>query len=278
MKNIIILLMLLCFVPAFAQDTEQPATTSKSGVAILPAAGDIAIGADALPYLNYLGNIFNNTANNTLALGSNNLYFRYHLTDNSAVRAILSVVSTKNITRNYVQDDAAVLADPLTNAVVEDKSTTVVNGYALNVGYMMTRGTGRLQGFYGAQVGYGFNRTTMSYQYGNNITIANTAPTTFQWGRVAERKLEVDNGITQNLGLGIFAGVEYYFLPKICVGGEVALSYGYQWSSQSNSKNEKMIGGKIVEIDKQVSPGNKFFSLTTFRPATYGGLYLMFHF
>ena len=38
---------------------------SKGGIPILPVAGDIAIGAEALPYLEYLGNMFNNTEDNT---------------------------------------------------------------------------------------------------------------------------------------------------------------------------------------------------------------------
>lgn len=278
MKNIYILLLLLCFVSAKAQDAGQTeAPKSKSAADILPAAGDIAVGIDALPYLNYLGNIFNNTANNTLALGSNTLHFRYYLTEETAVRVMLSINSTSNIQKFYVQDDAARFADPLSQALVEDKTTTNTNAYALNLGYIMTRGYNRLRGFYGLQIGYGRNRTTQTMQYGNNITVENNSPST-HLGKLAERTLEGDNGLVQNFGGGLIAGVEYYFLPKICIGGEFCLDYTYTWGSQSNIKTEQLVGNGIVEMDKPAAPGNKSSVLTTFRPATYGGLYLMFHF
>ena len=257
-----------------AQDTEQ-ASVSKSGSTsdILPAAGDIALGADALPYLNYLGNMFNNTANNTLALGKQNLYFRYYLTETTALRLILGINSTNNINNYYVQDDAALSADPLSQAKLIDKENVYIKGIDINVGYMMTRGYNRLRGFYGAQLGYGFNRTSFDYQYGNSLTIANSAPsaantTQFAGGRLAKRLLEKDNGLVQNINAGLFMGVEYYFLPKICIGGEVTLNFQYQWGSQSNSKYEQVVGSQIVQTDEVAAPGNKTIFLGTWRPAT----------
>jgi hypothetical protein len=267
-----------------AQDTEQATVIkSSSNTDILPAAGDIALGADALPYLNYLGNMFNSTSNNTLALGKQNLYFRYYLSESTAIRLILGVNSTTNINNYYVQDDAAIFADPLSQAKLIDKEKIYTNGINVNVGFMKTRGYARLRGFYGVQVGYGFNRTSYDYQYGNNFTIANSNPSTantsqFVGGRLAKRLLEKDNGLVQNINAGLFMGVEYYFLPKICIGGEVAFNFLYQWGSQSNSKYEQVIGSQIVQTDEVAAPGNKTIFLGTWRPATYGGLYLMFHF
>ena len=56
MKRYILLLTLcvLTFVNVKAQDEKK---------VYLPEQGDIAIGFDAAPVLNYVGNLFNNTAN-----------------------------------------------------------------------------------------------------------------------------------------------------------------------------------------------------------------------
>ena len=264
-----------------AQGQEQTSTSvtpvSKSGIPILPAAGDIAIGADALPYLNYLGNIFNNTSNNTLNLGSQSLYFRYYLSENTALRAILKISSGLNIQKMYVDDDAAVFADPLSQAKLEDKRSISTNGYNLNLAYQISRGYGRLRGFYGVQVNYGLDRQKDTYAYGNNITVANPSPSN-AFGMGATRTLEIDFGMNQTVGAGLLAGVEYYFLPKICIGGEVGLNYTFSWGSQSNRTFEQLIGSKVETRDVLNAPGNKTHLLGTIRPANYGGLYLLFHF
>lgn len=263
----------------FAQDQTSAnlEVKSKEGVPVLPAAGDIAIGADALPYLNYIGNIFNNTANNTLNLGSQSLYFRYHFSERTALRAILRINSSTNIQSRYVQDDAAVFVDPLSQLKLEDKYTVNTNGYNLNIAFQKSRGYGRLRGIYGFQVNYGFARIQEQYAYGNNITVTNPVPSN-AWGMGAARTKEIDNGLNQTVGAGILAGVEYYFMPKICIGGEVGLNYAFTWGSQTNRKVEQLIGTQVVETDIINTPGNVSHNLGTVRPANYGGLYLLFHF
>lgn len=288
MKNLYIIFLSLLFVAAQAQEqtSGEAAPVSKSGVPILPSAGDIAIGADALPYLNYIGNMFNGHAGNGLVLpAKNNIYLRYHISDNSAIRAILTINKTVAYNSVYVADDAARFANPLSQALVEDKMTTSINGYGINIAYQLNRGYGRLRGFYGAQINYGFARTVQNFAYGNNITVANPQPTSTNFignlnfkPNTLERDLEIDGGIAQNAGLGIVAGVEYYFLPKICIGGEIALGYNYNWGSQSNKQTEELIGSTVEKMDKPNAPGNSAHVLGTIRPANYGGLYLMFHF
>lgn len=290
MKKILIYsLLAILSVGAFAQDD---VLTSKKGIPVLPQAGDIAIGADALPYLEYIGNIFNNTDGNTLDLGSQNLYFRYYLDNSTAIKVNLSISKNKANNNYYVQDDAARAADPASMAMVEDRETMTNNSTSIMIGYQKTRGYGRLLGFYGAQVGYGYSRTKYEYQYGNAITAANQNPTDY-WDFGGERPLyadfdvnalgstspdEIEGGIEHMVALGGFAGVEYYFLPKVCIGGEVSLMYTRTWSTQSDYTTEFFDGQSAAERKTQVSPGHSGSSLQTMRPATYSGLYLMFHF
>lgn len=278
MKKLIIILLSIVFVSSSFSQESTSGPVSKSGIPFLPAAGDIAIGADALPYLEYLGNLFNNSDDNSLNLGSQSLYLRYHLDETSAIRAILKINSSLTTNRYYVRDDAAFFADPLSNAKVEDKFSNSKNEFILNLGYQKSRGYGKLRGIYGAQINYEFSRTINSYQYGNNITVVNPNPTD-SWGMGNERTLEIDNGINHTFGLGVLGGVEYYFLPKICIGGEVGLNFAFTWASQKNTKTEVLIGNEIVTKNTLDAPsGLKNRSLQTIRPANYGGLYLLFHF
>ena len=62
----------------------------------LPTAGNFALGVDATPIFNYIGNLFNgtNTApgnSNTLDLSSSAIYGKYYLSDRLAVRGTLAI-------------------------------------------------------------------------------------------------------------------------------------------------------------------------------------------
>ena len=61
MKKVIFTLMIALF--AVAAVTAQD-LTSKKGVPILPEKGDYAIGVDAIPFFQYVGNMFNANAFN----------------------------------------------------------------------------------------------------------------------------------------------------------------------------------------------------------------------
>jgi hypothetical protein len=273
-----IALALAAFAPLAAQESGD-VLVGKKGTPILPVAGDIAIGVEATPYLNYLGNMFNNTSNNSLSLGSNTLYSRYFIADDAAIRIALKIKNTTDINRYYVRDDARIMQDPLSNAQAEDVYTNKNREYTLAIGYQKFRGYGRLRGFYGAQVFAGLAKNSYEYSYGNPITALNTAPTT-HWSTGTERTLNGDNGLSTTLGIGGLAGVEYYFAPKICIGGELNLNYSYSKTGQGDSTTEKWIGTNVVEQTTPSSPGDTKTSLSTSRPGTFvsGQIYLMFHF
>ncbi|HEX3007437.1 MAG TPA: hypothetical protein VHO90_07455, partial [Bacteroidales bacterium] len=184
-----------------------------------------------------------------------------------------------SLEKYYVGDDAALYKDPLSNAQTEDSYKENFTGYNFDLAYLMFRGYGRLRGFYGAQVGFGLTRYHEYYTYGNPFSTNNTAPTT-HWGNKTSRLLESDNGMYYNLGVGALAGVEYYILPKICIGGEISLSLNHGWRTQGNSTYERMNNSVVEEYEIAEYPkGRTNTSLSTNRPVNYGGnLYLMFHF
>jgi hypothetical protein len=281
-KLIISFAIIIATLAASAQVAGDSILRSKKGIPILPKKGDIAIGIDAIPYFNYLGNMFNGTSNNTLNLGSTTLFGKYYLEDNVAIRAAFSIDNYNNIQRAYIQDDQAVILDPLSNAQTEDSYKQIQKEYSIDLAYQIFRGYGRLRGFYGIHAGYEYYRYKTAHTYGNPITGTNQQPTIYapfsSYDANGARELEYDGGISHSIFGGILGGIEYYFLPKICIGGEITLSGTYDWSTQGNTKSERWNGTSVIEEDIASSPsGRTSSSLYTYRPIG-GGIYLMFHF
>jgi hypothetical protein len=280
MKNILIVLMTLFCVSIAAQETDS-VLRSKKGIPILPQAGDWAIGADAAPYLEYFGNSFNNSTKNKLDLGSQTLYLRHFLTNNTAVRLLVGIDKKNSVDRYFIQDDAAYFANNLSNTKTQDKITTNNTDLRFDLGYQIFRGYGRLRGFYGAHLIYNYSRTKNKSEYGNPMSATNPTPSSYSGAyNGSNRTLESDGGIYHSVGVGAIAGVEYYFAPKICVGGEISLDIYNTWKTEGNTQSEYWNGSNAVKIDNEVSPaGRTSTGVITDRPANYGGsLYLMFHF
>lgn len=280
MKNTLIIL-LICFLgfSAYAQEeipvVDQPKPYEKNDY--LPEAGDIAIGIEATPFFNYIGNMFNGTEDNSLNLNDNTLYFRYYLTKDAAVRFAFQISSDGGNSEYYVRDDAAFFADPLSQDKVIDKYSYTDNYYHLRLGYQMFRNYKRFRGYFGGDLGYQYNKYKESYEYGNNMTELNPSPTN-AWGFGTPRRLEDNYGLEQGIGAGAFVGIEYYFLPKVCIGGEFGLSYYYYFEGQSYSTQERMVITQYVVDEIPSDPGDSNWSLQTNFPYYFGNLYFMINF
>lgn len=167
---------------ASAQETME----NKNGQEILPQAGDIGLGVNAVPILNFVGNTFNGNTNNTYIgsnkfvsnLGNNVIFGKYMLSSTTALRAHLRVGISSFSNRNYVYDDTK--NDP--DSLVTDYVRINNSQYILGAGYEMRRGFGRLRGFYGAEAFLGYGRLNQrTYQYGNAFGALNAAPTSTAW-------------------------------------------------------------------------------------------------
>jgi hypothetical protein len=262
-----------------AFEEEQPAKTKRTASEYFPKAGDIGIGFDAAPFLNYLGNAFNGTEENRLNLGDNTLYFRYFLTDHSAARLALRINSNKEVNNFYVADDAAQMNDPLSQNKVEDRRTELSNTYELRAGYQTFRGSNRLRGFFGGDLFFSYNKYSQEYEYGNQMNELNPSPSTGAFsGAAARRPLKTNLGATVSMGLGAFTGAEYYIMPNVCIGAELGLIYAQSLGSQSNAQYETMTNSIYVVEDVEMAPGDRSRNLQTSFPSSYGNLYLMIQF
>jgi len=275
MKKIIITLTLCVLV--FSSIAQEDSLAKWTGHKNLPKAGDIAVGFEARPILNYIGNMFNGTQNNSLNLSDNTLYFRYYLSNDAAIRAAVRINSNGSEDQYYVQDDAAVLLDPLSQKQVKDQYTYSQKQFEIKLGYQMFHNRNRLRAYYGADLIYFYSKEKENYEYGNQMNELNPAPTS-HWGNLGTRDLEIIDGTINGIGVGALGGFEYYFLPKICLGVEFGIKYMGYWKGQSYSTQERMVLTTHVEEEIPSSPGYSNWSLTTDFPYYYGNLFLTFHF
>jgi hypothetical protein len=185
---------------ANAQDSKTPELKSKRGENFLPVAGDWAIGFDATPFVDFAGGVAggNGTSPTVDVVNKENsgkslyAFAKYFKTDKIAYRAIANFVYLSNSADKY-------------------NKMTLIAG----LGKEWRRGSTRLQGFYGVDGLFSFNKESID---GDEI------------------KSESRFGI----GARGFLGCEYFIIPKISIG----LEYGYGVMVQSeNSETYINLGG-----------------------------------
>lgn len=284
MRYILLSIALLCFTAnAFSQETEQeekePGFEKQNP---LPQKGDLSIGFDAIPFAEYLGNIFNDTQNNSVSanfVGNNQQIFaKYFLSDNMALRGRLRIDQNITTDRNRVMQDNQEIPDP--NVEVTDEWTDNSTFVRLGGGVEFRRGEGRLIGVYGGEVSFLYGTASTDYEYGNPITAGNPSPTS-TYGQVNggrfERPVEQNNNRQIGAGLNGFVGIEYFIARKISVGAEFTLGVDFikdyreediyeYWDSRTNS----------VETRRSVYEGGN--SLTVSTGNYSGSINLMFYF
>lgn len=234
----------------------------------LPEAGDVTIGVNAIPFLNYLGNVFGKNDKNKInpekiggvpaVPGLDNptmsIFGKYFLTDQTALRLNVGIGINSITQSGYVTDDAAALNDPLSVAEVEDTYKYRNSGMSIAVGYEWRRGSKRLQGFWGGQAILAYSNSKHFFGYGNAITEINQDPSQYDdfnnWDfSVTQPTLEnignnsrllmQSDGRSWTYGLGGFVGVEYYIAPKISIGCEMSLNLLWTTGGKKYQKSER---------------------------------------
>jgi len=285
MKKIIISFS-LCLCVGFAlmaQETEEadPAFTSRRGVPLLPEAGDFALGIDAYPFLQYLGNFFSQYGNSAPDFQGFNetIYGKYFLQDDRALRVRLGLNFYNNAQKGVVRNDEEVINNPLNaSATVIDVWNYSRANIDLGIGYEIRRGKGRVQGFYGGEVVLGFNSGEKGkYDWANPMTAVNPAPTS-AWGSYSNRTTEYKNGNTVSAGVGGFVGVEYFFAPQMSIGGELSLRLGLSFTGQSETTTESWNTSSDKLQVQTVRSGRWYAQNISAYTQTGGNIFLMFHF
>ncbi|MBL7935092.1 MAG: hypothetical protein JNM51_04705 [Bacteroidia bacterium] len=272
-KSIALVALAFGVTGAFAQDL-----TSKKGEPFLPEAGDYAIGIDATPFLNYVGNFFGkNVANNapTWNFANTNLTItgKSFKDANTAYRASINLGFANNGGKIMVTDRSVTTPPtyPTLPTQVENKYKSSSTSIGLSAGIEKRRGKTRLQGVYGAEVGLGINTSGSKYTYGNALSVSATNPvgvstsgdgmngnaniTTDSYGNSA-RVTKVKNGLAFSFGVRAFVGAEYFVAPKVSIGGEFGWGLGLSINGKSTTSLES-IGGTTPAVGTQEREGAK---------------------
>jgi hypothetical protein len=287
MKKTIITLLAaaLCVVSASAQDDQRDkGTETKKGYNILPAAGDFAIGVDATPFLEYGIGLFSGANAPTFTGYEGNIYGKYFLQDNQALRFGLNLNFRGTLDRYKVRDDAETMSNPLNpDATTFDTRNVTNSGFGLFAGYEWRRGYGRLQAFFGGDAGFGVYTQKITYKYGNPITDLNQRPTSATWlggaANLGTRPLYTKGSNAFSLMARGIAGVEYFFARKMSLGGQVGIGFDYSNSGQGLTTTETYNAAKSQIEEKTLrdgtNGGQRSWELDT---NLSGNIFLMFHF
>ena len=291
MRKFSILLVALAFtVNAFAQENDKNGEVnmmSKRGEYILPVEGDFALGINAIPMVNYFGNLFNGHAGNSASFETFThnfltrttpvLFGKYYLTDKSAIRAGLLIGVYNETDRENVMMNQQI-PDPKVTVTDIMKSTETDLG--LGADYLMYRGKGRVQGFYGGGLYLNYTKTKATYSYGNLITTEFSAPYWYDFAAGAttsggDRVLSNSGDRSFGVILSGVVGVEYFIAPKISIGGEFRLGLytGYDFKGYRTVERWTGTEREIETLPKDANDGR-----IAFRNASTGSLFMMFHF
>ncbi|GHT53876.1 hypothetical protein AGMMS49982_17650 [Bacteroidia bacterium] len=270
-----------------AQRVEQAAPAqTHTPPSYLPKAGDFAFGIDATPVLQFLGNLFTDAANTAPTFGNGvGIYGKYFLEDNRAVRAKLHLNVTNETFKQTVSDVAELEENPdNTMATVFDIKSVSETGLYLNAGYEWRVGTGRMQGFYGAELllGYGGGKT-ITYEYGNPLTDTSPSPPSTTFGgdnniQGGSRLIENKIGNTFGIGLGGFCGVEYFITTRLSIGGEVGIGFGYSSKGQNEFTFESYANNQVEHTSAREMSQDEVASKVGIETKPTGNFFVIFHF
>jgi len=279
-----ITLLILVVVLAFsvsAQDTSTPEKfVSKKGFSILPEAGDFSLGIDATPFFSYAGQLlggnaafapsFNWTAANPMRI-SGKMVIDAH----TAYRVAFRLGMTSDKESAYNSQDGQ--NDPL--VTVEDTWSNSQMNIGLGAGLEKRRGTGRLQGIYGAMAMLSFGTNKDTYEYGNAYSKTNMSPTRedFNGNDLGSAwVMENKKGSTFGFEAIAFVGVEYFFAPKLSISGEFSYGLGFSSTGDGSATIQNWdFANSSVKTTTTATGGESSFALDT---KALGVLNLNFYF
>jgi hypothetical protein len=251
---------------SFAQEPAKEVMKSKRGYVILPQAGDIALGFDAIPVLDFalnaadIMNAGESAEHPGFVSGFNNIIVgKYFLKDNMAIRGRFGINTLKTTTKNYGLDPLAPAGQVPENILISTNKLSEENTYFLAGGIEKRRGHNRLQGFYGGEVLLGFNSGSEKNTYEIEFNQA-----AFDAGYMAEfgnsRVLSAKDGIAVTFGIRGFIGVEYFVAPKISIGAEFGWGLGIITTPR----------GKVETENWGIEPGSSATTASAYTEETEG--------
>jgi hypothetical protein len=271
MKKYSLLLVITMVCVSLSAQTETTSSEknekffSKRGVYIFPEKGEFSIGVDALPLLKYAGNLFAGSNNNDpeFTYGSRfnsttqAIYAKKMIADNMAIRARLGIRDLKT-SYIYPVELSSITPNPLAPQYGDDKEEGLDQAVYLSAGLEKRRGKGRVQGIYGAEVLFGYYKYQANYLYANSITSAFNQPVIHNSYNNGQRVIEDNQTQSYFTGLRGFVGVEYFFAPKVSIGGEFGYSLIFEKRGSREMIYEYWDGAKqkVSTVSTKTSNGS----------------------
>jgi len=290
---------LIVFLSILATTASAQTLTSKNGTPILPQEGDFAVGVDAIPFLEYLGNTFNGTQEQsgpfwsfpgnspTMTLfgkycASTDMFYR------GRVRIGYGTVSQDFLVADKPADFDTILFNE--NLVTDQTKTNNFN-VNLSGGMEFRRGHGRVQGYYGPEVWIGFGNSKSTFEFANptdsdmtqsSFAIFNYTGDPNAISGSGKRITEVKNGSMFTFGVRGFVGIEYFFMANASIGGEFGWGIGISTVGAGETTTEYFEpslndGDGGIRVETVDGPG-KFSAFTIDTDNAFGSLNLLFYF
>jgi len=232
-----------------AQNNEPTELTNKNGVPILPKAGDFAFGVSTTPLSSSVIALFQTgfRTDDDYPFKDIEFYGKFFRSDNQALRIRTSISHSSINNKN-----------PGGAEIVRETDVYLFMGPERRIG------RNRLQGFYGAEFGFGMGGGKRMHTYEDRLSADNTM----------SRLLEKKDGFRFRLMANLFTGAEYFIAPGVSIGGEIGWGVEILRKSDSSRITEHWLDGKR-EIEE-----NKFRSaMSSFGFKNFGGgITLKFYF
>lgn len=282
-KKVLIVAALLSTMLTHAQEAAASGdgeVKNKKGRDILPKAGDIALGFNAVPMMDLVFNTLRyvslnggnvalangqaNQANQFVQSSNNQIVGKYFLDDKTAIRVRVGMNTISGWMKNQVQDADALYKATLGTTEdiqaaslirVEDKLRYSKSNILVTVGYEKRRGYRRLQGFYGGEIAIGGTSDRQNVEYGNafsdvyNVQYTNNFNSFGQTTQSPTSGRTVRNIYTKQRG-GVrfgargFIGIEYFVFSKISIGAEYGWGYSILTRRGAKSIQEVFVNGQ----------------------------------
>lgn len=278
-KSMLFGAMAIMTMGAFAQE----GLTSKKGEAYLPETDDWAISFDAVPFLNYAGNLFSGSTSSNSSPGANwvnptmmTITGKMFKDEKTAYRATIRLGMNSYKETEQINDATVTTPPTYPNAYPqkEDEMKQSSRAIGLGGGLEMRRGKTRLQGFYGGEALIWLSGGKNTFTYGNALSVGATpvgvgastdfgASATSQGSNIttddygnAARVLEEKVGSTFGFGVRGFIGAEYFVMPKISIGAEYGWGIGISKTGATETKMES-VGGSPASVGSLTETSGK---------------------
>jgi len=263
-KTILAVAAVAVSLAGFSQDL-----MSKKGEAILPEAGDYAIGFDAVPLFNALK--FNSADAKIGADYTNYGILVKRFTDaKNAWRFGANLGLSSSVVKQDVDKlDAGVVDGDNT---VENRTSTTEFNVTLSAGKEMRRGNTRVQGYYGYEGLVSMGSKRVNTEFGNDFDDMNDGDYT-----TSDR-----SGVRFGVGARAFFGVEYFFAPKMSLNLEYGLGAMFSTTGRGEQHITHVAAGdsnsEVVEGGSRTNTFNLSTDRANVAGLQQGSVRLLFHF